>query len=77
MGTGTGFGIALGVGAALAVVWWIFDSAPAESRRGQFDRRTRTWGERQVGRGWRRPSFVVWVGCAVLVVLLLVWSAVR
>lgn len=29
MDAGTGFGIALGVGAALAVLWWIFDSAPA------------------------------------------------
>jgi hypothetical protein len=76
VGTGVKVGIALGVAAAWGVLWWAFDSAPAGSRRWR-DQRVRLYGERQIARGWRRPSFIgltVWV---VLTVVFVVWVAGR
>jgi hypothetical protein len=67
--------IALAVGVALGVMWWVFDAAPPGSRRDQFDGRVREWGERERAKGTRRVSFRLWLMWAVAVLLLLVWVA--
>ena len=61
----------------MGLLWWVFDSAPPESRRARLDRRARAHGQRQLERGWRRPSFIGFAAAQLVVLLLLIWIALR
>jgi len=67
--------IALAVGGAMAVLWWVFDAAPPGSRRQKLDAATRSWGERQRQKGNRRVSYRLWLASTIAVLVLLVWIA--
>jgi hypothetical protein len=69
--------ITAGVVLAYGLLWWAFDSAPPGSRRAGLDRRARAYGQRQRVRGWRRPSFIVFAAAQLLVLLALLWLALR
>jgi hypothetical protein len=64
------------VAVAIGLVWWVFHAAPEGSRRSRLDRRVGVWGQSQVARRWR-PTYVIWLATMVLIVVLLVWLAVR
>jgi hypothetical protein len=67
--------IALAVGVLVAVVWWVFDAAPPESRRRNFDLALRSRGQQQLEKGSRRVSFRLWLASMVAVLVLLIWLA--
>jgi hypothetical protein len=48
-----------------------------ESRYRRFDEKVRLWGERNVERGFRRPSFIGLTMMCPLIVVFLVLSATR
>jgi hypothetical protein len=68
--------IALAVGVA-AILWWVFDSAPAGSRRDRFDGRVGHWGEGQMAKGSSRTSYRLWLISVLGVLALLVITALR
>ena len=69
--------IALVVGVALAILWWVFDSAPVGSRRDRFDGRVRRWGEGHMGQGSSRRSYRLWLISVLAVLALLAITALR
>jgi hypothetical protein len=77
VGTGTSLAIAIGVALVLGVVWWLFDVAPQESRRGRVTRTVGRWGESRRLHGWRRPLFVLWVILSLILLASIVWGAAR
>lgn len=77
MNTGVRVAITAGTVLAVGLLWRAFDSAPPGSRRANFDRRVRQHGERQVDRRWRRPSFIAFAVTQVLLLLALIWIALR
>jgi hypothetical protein len=77
MTTGVRVAITAGAVIAYALIWWAFDSAPPGSRRASFDRRARQYGQRQAQRGRRRPSFIIFAASQLLVVVALIWLALR
>jgi hypothetical protein len=68
--------ITAGVVLGLALLWWAFDAAPPGSRRARFDRWTRLRGQRNLARGWRRPSFIAFAVMQLVVLVALIWLAV-
>jgi hypothetical protein len=66
--------IALATG-AVALVWWVFNTAPPGSRRRNFDLAVRAWGQQQAEKGTRRVSFRLWLASACALLILLVWIA--
>jgi hypothetical protein len=76
MSTGVRVAITAGVVLLLAAVWWAFEPARPASRRSRLDRRAASYGQRQVARGWRRPSFVLFAITQLLLLLVLIWVAV-
>ena len=77
MTAGVRVAITAGVVLAVGLLRWAFDSAPGGSRRARFDRRVREHGRRQAARGLRRPSFIAFALMQLLVLLALIWLALR
>jgi len=68
--------IAVSVGVGLALVWWVFDSAPPGSRRALFEARGREWARRDLARP-NRQGTRVWLVMTVVVIALLIWIAIQ